>query len=366
MLSRGTVVLVVLAVLAVSRTAAQTRPTDPDRKYPLPTYAEDWRFLSDPDRHADPWDRFKYVPLADGTFVSFGGEARETYERFGNEDFGLSLPSPNVYLLQRYLLHADIHVGSRLRLWTEFNSSFENGRAGGPRPVVDEDKLDLHQGFVEFGITQRSDISAHIEVGRQEIAVGSGRLYALREGPNVPLSFDGLRAIAQTGSWRFDAWAARPVTTTRGYSMTRRTANLASGAPTSPGVDFGTHRSTFTTLAWISKTQATTRASRTNFVTLLEPGSGEVDCGLTRPRACTNLAASVQAAFAPGEAWSKHRADSRLDGIPASRLTSTLRLGTGTDRVRISGPLTPSFRVVSIRDAHNCSGRAIRFVSNQH
>ena len=82
MLSRGTVVLVVLAVLAVSRTAAQTRPTDPDRKYPLPTYAEDWRFLSDPDRHADPWYRFKYVPLADGTFVSFGGEARETYESY--------------------------------------------------------------------------------------------------------------------------------------------------------------------------------------------------------------------------------------------------------------------------------------------
>jgi hypothetical protein len=168
----------VSAVLAVSRTAAQTRPTDPDRKYPLPTYAEDWRFLSDPDRHADPWDRFKYVPLADGTFVSFGGEARETYERFGHENFGLSLPSPNGYLLQRYLLHADIHVGSRLRLWTELNSSFENGRVGGPRPVVDVDKLDLHQEFVEFEITQRSDISARIdgfEDGSPEYSSNSSR-----------------------------------------------------------------------------------------------------------------------------------------------------------------------------------------------
>src|SRR2546426_12319887 len=148
--------------------------------------------------------------------------------------------------------------------------------------------------------------------------------------------------------------------------MTRRTANLASGVPTSPGVDFGTHRSTFTTLASISKTQSSTRASRTNFVTLLEPGSCEMDCGLTRPRACTNSAASVQATFAPGEAWSKHRADSLLDGIPTSRLTSTLRVGTRTDRVRISEPLTPSFRVVSIRDVQDFSGRAIRFVSNRH
>ena len=99
----------------------------------------------------------KYVQLTDGVFTSFGGEARESYERFGNQNFGLSVASPNGYLLQRYLLHADFHLGSRLRLWTELNSSFENGRVGGPHPVVDVDKLDLHQGFVEFEITQRSD-----------------------------------------------------------------------------------------------------------------------------------------------------------------------------------------------------------------
>src|SRR6266446_906180 len=142
--------------------------------------------------------------------------------------------------------------------------------------------------------------------------------------------------------------------------MTRRTPNLASGVPTLPELDLGPHQSTFTTLAGISKTQASTRASRTNFVTLLEPGSCEMDSGLTRPRACTNSAALVQATFAPGGAWSKHRADSRLDGIPASRSTSTWRVGTGTDRVRISEPLTHSFRVVSIRDVQDFSGRAIR------
>src|SRR4029077_14214484 len=98
----------------------------------------------------------------------------------------------------------------------------------------------------------------------------------------------------------------------------------------------------------------------------LEPDVGEMDCGRTTSRACTNLAASVEAAFAPGEAWSKHRADSLVDGIPASGLTSTLRVGTGTDRVRISEPLTPSFRVASIRVAHNFSGRATRFASNRH
>ena len=182
----------------------------------MPTYDENWQFLSDPKRHTDPWDIVKYLQFADGVFASFGGEARESYERFGNQNFGLSVQSPNGYFLQRYLLHADIHAGSRLRLWTELNSSFENGRVGGPRPVIDEDKLDLHQGFVELGIVQRPRVNARVRAGRQEIQVGSGRMYALREGPNVPLSFDGVRAIAQKESWRFDTWVARPVTTTPG------------------------------------------------------------------------------------------------------------------------------------------------------
>jgi len=155
----------------------------------------------------------KFVPLSGGgtTSLSLGGEGRVTYERFGNPNFGLTPPDPNGYLLQRYLLHTDVHAGSRVRIWTEFNSGLENGRVGGPRPVIDEDKLDLHQVFV--GVT---GASAVLRVGRQEIALGSGRMYALREGPNVPLSFDGVRVIAHAGSWQVDGWAARPVDTTPG------------------------------------------------------------------------------------------------------------------------------------------------------
>jgi len=209
-------VLVASAVLAASPATAQTPTPEPALRYPLPTYDENWQFLSDPSQRTDRWDVVKYVRFSDGMFASFGGEARETYERFGNQDFGLSVPSRNGYLLQRYLLHVDIHLGSHLRLWTELNSSFENGRVGGPQPVVDVDKLDLHQGFVELGLIQRARVNVSVRTGRQEIAVGSGRLYALREGPNVPMSFDGVRAIAETGAWRLDAWAALPVTTTPG------------------------------------------------------------------------------------------------------------------------------------------------------
>src|SRR6266446_4296800 len=131
-------------------------PTDLHR-YPLPTYEEDWRALQGVDR-TDVWDPVKFVPLsADGiTSLSLGGEARVTYERFGNQAF------------------VDVTVG-----------------VTGPSAAV-------------------------LRVGRQEIALGAGRMHALREGPNVPLSFDGVRAIAHAGPWRLDGWAARPVDNTPG------------------------------------------------------------------------------------------------------------------------------------------------------
>ena len=202
-----------VAALAQGTTAP---PTD-RHQYALPTYEEDWRWLQGVDR-TDVWDPVKFVPLsADGTdSLSLGGEARVTYERFGNQNFGLTPPDPDGYLLQRYLQHVDVHVGSRVRVWTEFDSSLENGRIGGPRPVIDEDKLDLHQAFVDLTIGVRGPSAAVLRVGRQEIALGSGRMYALREGPNVPLSFDGVRVIAHAGPWQLDAWAARPVDTTPG------------------------------------------------------------------------------------------------------------------------------------------------------
>jgi len=209
------VAMVATAVAAFAQ-GAGAPPTDL-HQYPLPTYEEDWRALQGVAR-TDLWDAVKFVPLsADGTTsLSLGGEARATYERFGNPDFGLTPPDPDGYLLQRYLLHIDVHAGSRVRVWTEFSSGFENGRIGGPRPVIDEDKLDLHQAFVDVTVGATGPSAAVLRVGRQEIAVGSGRMYALREGPNVPLSFDGVRLIAHAGPWHLDSWAARPVDTTPG------------------------------------------------------------------------------------------------------------------------------------------------------
>src|ERR1700758_5562050 len=209
-------VLVLFVVIAgANRMIGQEKPASlPRPLYPLPRYEEDWSFLSDPAKRDDSWDPIKFIPLNEdrNVFLSLGGEIRETYERFHNTNFGLTPDDPDGYLLQRYLFHIDFRAKQRFRFFGELASSLEDWRTGGPRPVVDEDKLDVHQGFFDLVVFQpQDDSSLTLRAGRQEMVFGSSRMIALREGPNVPLSFDGFRLSWKSPRWQVDGFATRPV-----------------------------------------------------------------------------------------------------------------------------------------------------------
>src|SRR5207244_3621936 len=79
-------------------------------------YNEDWSFLHDPSRRTDWLDPVKFIPL-DGTnvYVSFGGEARLKYERYDEPVLNQKPADKDGFLLQRYLLHADVQLGSHFR-----------------------------------------------------------------------------------------------------------------------------------------------------------------------------------------------------------------------------------------------------------
>jgi hypothetical protein len=145
-----------------------------------------------------------------GPAVEAGGQVRQQYEWFANEEWGAEVPDPNGYWLQRYMFHVDARIAKRVRLYGELKSGLEIGRAGGPRPP-DEDQLDLHQGFVEVTV---GPVTAR--VGRQELAYGSQRLVSVREGPNMRQTFDGGSVIVRYGRWRVDGFAARYVRTEDG------------------------------------------------------------------------------------------------------------------------------------------------------
>ena len=85
-----------------------------------------------------------------------------------------------------------------------------NGRDGGPRPGIDEDKLDFNQGFVDITPLKSSDHALTVRVGRQLISLGSTRLIATGAGLNVEQPFDGFRFMVHAGHWTADGLAVRP------------------------------------------------------------------------------------------------------------------------------------------------------------
>lgn len=174
---------------------------------------ENWSFLAEPSTRTDPLDSLKYIPLGRGNwYVTLGGGIREWFDAFKNENWGAGPAEVNSWLLQRIMLHGDFHFGDRFRVFGQLKSGISMGREGGPRPVVDEDKLDVNQAFMDinFGIRGGNRPPAlTFRAGRQEMSYGAGRLVALRE-TNSRLGFDGLRMIVHTGDWRVDTFAVRP------------------------------------------------------------------------------------------------------------------------------------------------------------
>ena len=83
--------------------------------------------------------------------------------------------------------------------------------------MIDEDQLDFTQFFVDLKLHPfGSDSSLTLRVGRQWLIYGSQRLISNRYGPNVPLPFDGVKAILNAAPWRVDAFVTKPVETNPG------------------------------------------------------------------------------------------------------------------------------------------------------
>jgi Alginate export len=204
-----------LATSIVAFSPAFAQPAETEQRAPRPQYQslryeEDWSVLCDPSLRTDFWDPVKCIQLNDGGwYVSLGGESRILYEAFRNAAFGSGPQDSNGYVLQRYLAHADLHVGRHLRLFAEVQSGLETGRTGGPRPT-DEDLLEFHQVFAELS-TGRSPRAFTLRVGRQEVAFGSGRLISASEGRNVRRSFDAIRPIVRLGLWTWNGLLAKLV-----------------------------------------------------------------------------------------------------------------------------------------------------------
>jgi alginate export protein len=190
---------------------SQSKCPDPPAYQPL-RQDEDYSYLRNEDCKRDLWDPLKYIRLgsSDDKYLTIGGEAREWYEGFRNFLWGIGPQDGNGYLLSRLSAFGDFHVKPRLRFFAQLTNDIEAGRNGGPRPVIDEDRLWFEQAFADITLWKKEEEkkeagpkkdSLVLRLGRQEFLFGSGRLVEYREGPNVHRSFDGASIRWKTGKW---------------------------------------------------------------------------------------------------------------------------------------------------------------------
>ena len=216
--------LFVLLLASAAAPAQSIKETDAgcsssSMKLPQMTYDEDIRYLANAQCRTSFLDSIQFIPLSaegEDRFLSFGVWIRERSEYVSNPNWS-DTPPGNTYLMQRYFLHADLHLDDRVRFFGELASSLVNGRNGGPRPGVDEERMYVHQGFVDLGLWNSGAGNLRLRAGRQEAALGSENLVSTRDGRNIRRSLDGARLSWVRGDWTVDLLALRPVLDNMGY-----------------------------------------------------------------------------------------------------------------------------------------------------
>jgi hypothetical protein len=195
-----------LAPVAAQDVAVPKRPALQSNRW-----AEDWSVLDDPGLRIEPLDGLKYVSLSPDDphrYVSFGAGLRERFESNDAAALGLGANHKDSYVLQRAQLHADLHLGEDLRLFTQL----EDDRAWRKQKVspADRDRIDLRLAFAEY-VTVRPTGTFKARVGRQDFAFDLQRFVSSRDGPNVRQSFDAVWADWETPDWRVNGFVSRPV-----------------------------------------------------------------------------------------------------------------------------------------------------------
>jgi hypothetical protein len=200
----NTLLQLLLLLGFISATNAQQNPV-----FLKLRYDDDVTYLKT-DSAKNAYQRIKYIPLGKNSsyFASIGGEARWQYTYTVNDKWGNESDEGDGYLLSRYLLHADVHLGA-FRTFFELQSSLANSKID-PSPV-DENQLDIHQAFLDIDFIDNKNEQFTLRLGRQEMMYGSQRLVAVREGPNSRIAFDAIKLFYKNKNWQTDVFFTHPI-----------------------------------------------------------------------------------------------------------------------------------------------------------
>jgi hypothetical protein len=135
-------------------------------------------------------------------------DLRLRYELFDPTAFGNGPQDDDGYWLWRIAPSVRVSLSENWTVAGQLYAAGAEGRNGGAR-AADRNDLDLTQAWVEWRPARTS--GSFVRVGRQEIALGSGRLIAASDVSNTRRRFDGVVANWKVDSLTLVGVAASPV-----------------------------------------------------------------------------------------------------------------------------------------------------------
>ncbi len=150
-----------------------------------------------------------FAPVVEAEPVETGLSVRLRGEIADAAFFGPAGPPEESVLLTRALADIASSFAPGWRTYLQLGWHQQSGRA---RPLpTDENALDLQQAWIAAPLG-----AATLQLGRQELVLGSARLVGVRESPNIRRSFDGAVLAWRDGDWRVRALALTSVEIQRG------------------------------------------------------------------------------------------------------------------------------------------------------
>ena len=200
---------------APSPPAAAPAKVDPARPaFTIIRWGEDYSFLRDPGKREGFLDNLKYIPLGQDVHLSLGGQARLRYENYTHLNFGAGKQDTGGSYLTRALIHADLHLGSNVRVFAMGKTSLEDGRDQGPRST-DRDEYDIQQLFGDLKLPWADDASTTLRFGRFELLYGGQRVIGSSDWSNTRRAFEGFWSRNSFkndwSSHNLDVFLTRPV-----------------------------------------------------------------------------------------------------------------------------------------------------------
>lgn len=190
-------------------------------------YNEDWSYLegAEDSYKPDMFDRIKNINLGGDWRLDIGGSIRFRMMNETNKNYAAYVrrgkrDSQDAFLLQQYLVHANLRYQDVFRLFIEGIHAQVTGRQ--TRALgIDENFYDFHQLFIDikpFG----SGTPLTLRVGRQELLYGKQRLISPLGWANTRRRFDAAKLMYKSEQWDIDGFYARPVPVNRAESLDRK------------------------------------------------------------------------------------------------------------------------------------------------